>query len=716
MDRSRNIIFNICFAINCLLVFCLIFESRLAVPSWLQVMGRMHPLVLHFPITLLVLYIFWALFIDKRINVNDAGKKFGDWLLLLSAFTAAFTALMGLFLSKEDGYDTAALQWHKWSGAGVSIITLLWYACREKIKSINWLNASVSVISLVVIIFAGHQGAEISHGQNFLLAPIMPEKQPQKVLMENAIVYTNMVQPVLQAKCYSCHNTKKARGQLVMETEELLVKGGKNGKLWDSTAANYGLLLSRVHLPAGAKKHMPPSGKPQLTDQEIQILYLWIKGGADFKSKVMDLAATDPLYLIAGSVFNTIETDDYDFAAAADKKIKNLNTNYRVVAPLAKGSPALGAEFFSTQSYLPEQLKELLTVKEQVVNLSLNKMPVKDEELKIISQFSSLRKLNLSFTNITGSALDELNKLKELRQLSLSGTAIKKEDILKLSSLKKLSRLFIWNTALTESDIAVLKNTMQDITFEKGFNGDTTILKLTPPVLLNEEQIISTPVILKLRHYINGVSIRYTLDGTEPDSITSPEYNNNIVLTNNVTVKAKAFKKGWVSSAVFENYFFSSKYTADSVINLLPADEQYKGDGPKTLSDLVKGEVSNFKSGKWLGFRKNKMETLLLFTSPVNIKSVTLSTLADIGGYIMPPVSVEVWGGDDADHLKLLGRITPQQPTMIQPAYLKAFELPFTPVTLKYLKVIAVPVAKLPLWHPGKGDKGWVFTDEVFVN
>lgn len=716
MDRSRNIIFNICFSVNCLLVFCLIFEGRLAIPSWLQVMGRMHPLMLHFPITLLVLYIFWALFIDRRINANDAGKKFGDWLLLLSAFTAAFTALIGLFLSKEDGYDTAALQWHKWSGVSVSIITSLWYACRKKIKRNNWLNASVSVISLVVIIFAGHQGAEISHGQNFLLAPVMPEKQPQRVLMENAIVYTNMVQPVLQAKCYNCHNAKKAKGQLVMETEELLLKGGKNGKLWDSTAANYGLLLSRVHLPADAKKHMPPSGKPQLTEQEIQILHLWIKGGANFKTKVMDLAVNDPLYLIASSIFNTVETDDYDFTAAGDNKVRGLNNNYRVVAPLAKGSPALGVEFFSTQSYLPEQLKELLTVKEQMINLSLNKMPVKDEELKIISQFSNLRKLNLSFTNITGTTLDELSKLKELRQLSLSGTAIKKTDILKLSPLKKLSRLFIWNTTLTESDITALKNTMQDIVFEKGFKDDTTVLKLTPPLLLNEEQVINAPVILKLKHYIKGVSIRYTLDGTEPDSIASPEYNNNIVLTANVTVKAKAFKKGWISSTVMENYFFSSKYTADSVINLLPADEQYKGDGPKTVSDLVKGEANNFKSGKWLGFRKNKMETLLLFASPVNVKSVTLSTLVDIGGYIMPPVSVEVWGGNDVSHLRLLGRITPQQPTMIQPAYLKAFELPFAPVTLKCLKVIAVPVAKLPLWHPGKGDKGWVFTDEVFVN
>ncbi len=716
MQRNRNILFNICFGINCLLVFILIFETKIIIPSWLQVVGRMHTILLHFPIVFLFLFSFWTLIVDKKNNQNELIKNLGNWLLLITAFTAAFSALMGLFLSKEDGYDPSLIQWHKWSGVSISFMTSLWYAYRDKIKNSNWLHNSITVFSLVAIIFTGHQGSEISHGANFLLAPIMPEKQQQKVLMENAVVYTNMVQPILQSKCYSCHNAKKASGQLVMETASLLLKGGKNGKLWDSTAADYGLLLSRLHLPLDSKNHMPPSGKPQLTDQELQILSSWIKSGASFNAKLINLPESDTLRIIANIIFNTIETDDYDFAAADEKKIKNLNTNYRLVSPLAKESPALNAEFFSAPSYLPAQLKELLAVKEQVVSLSLYKMPVKDDELKIISQFSNIRKLNLSFTNITGASLNELSKLKELRQLSLSGTAIKKEDILKLSSLKNLSHIFIWNTTLTETDIIVLKQSMKDVDFEKGFKGDTTYLKLTPPIFLNEEQIIYTPITLKLKHYINGVSIRYTLDGTEPDSITSKEYTENIILAHNTMVKAKAFKKGWISSNVMENYFFSSKYKPDSAVNLLPADDQYKGDGPKTLIDLVKGEVSNFKSGKWLGYRNNKMESLLFFNTKVNVKSVTLSSLVDIGGYIMPPVSVEVWGGNEASHLKLLGRVTPEQPSMLQPAYFKAFEINFAPVTVKYIKIIAVPVPKLPLWHPGKGDKGWVFADELFVN
>ena len=716
MYRYRRILFNCCFVINCLLVFALLFENRLVIPSWLQVAGRMHMLLLHFPVVLLILYISWSLLMEKKFRENETVKNIGDGLLLLSAFAASFTALMGLFLSKEDGYDTGALQWHKWGGVALAIITSLWYAYRETIKNKKWFSISTALISLGLIVFTGHQGATITHGPNYLLVPIMPEKKQPRILMENAEVYRDMVQPILQAKCISCHNAKKAKGKLVMETEELLLMGGKSGKLWDITAEGYGLLLTRVHLPEDAKKHMPPTGKPQLTQQEIQLLYLWIKSGAGFTTKVMDLAATDSLRIIANSLFNTIETDEYDFTAVDEKKITGLNNNYRIVYPLAKGSPALGAEFFSAQFYTPEQLKELLAVKEQVVSLNLNKMPVKDEELKIISQFSNLRKLNLSFTNITGNTLQELNKLKELRQLSLSGTAIKKEDLLKLSSGKKLSHLFIWNTTLTDAEIADLKSRMKDMVIEKGFKGDTTILKLTPPVLLNEEQIITEPIKLQLKHYVNGTSIRYTLDGTEPDSSLSPEYNNSIILTKNVTIKSKAFKKGWVSSDILENYFYSSKYKVDSIINLLPPEEQYKGDGAKTQTDLIKGETSNFKSGKWLGFRKNKMESILMFVAPSTISSVTLSTLIDIGGYIMPPVSIELWGGNDAGHLKQLSRITPQQPLKVQPAYLKAFELSFTTVTVKYLKLVVIPVSKLPVWHPGKGDKGWVFMDEVFVN
>ena len=685
----------------------------------------MHPMVLHFPIVFVVLYVLYSLFFQKKISPAETALQIGEWLLLLSAFTAAITALMGLFLSKEEGYDAEALLWHKWGGIIVSLLMLLWYGFRKNVAKTRTGTIAATMVSLAAIIFTGHQGAGITHGQNFLLAPLLPEKKQQQVLLEDAEVFTHMVQPILQSKCISCHNSKKAKGQLVMETKELLLKGGKDGKLWDSTEADFGLMMKRIHLPLETKKHMPPQGKPQLTEEEISVLSNWIKSGADFKIKVVDLAATSELRKFADRIFTTIETDEYDFAAADESKVRSLNNNYRVVYQLAKNSPALGAEFFSAAQFKPESLKDLLTIKQQLVSLNLDKMPVTDEELKTIGQFTQLRKLNLSFTNITGAALNELKGLKELKQLSLSGTTIKAGSLKELSSLKQLTKLFIWNTGLKKEDIKFLEN--KNLVIETGFRGDTIILKLTPPILENEEQVLLKPQPLKLKHYINGVTIRYTVDGTDPDSVRSAVYTKDVTISGNAHLRAIAYKPGWYSSDTTKADFFAAKYRPVSLTHLLPPDNGYKDEKSKTLIDGVKGD-KNFRSGKWVAFRNNNMEALIVFDQPSEISLVTVSSIVDTASYLMPPQSLEVWGGDDPKQLKLLKRITPVQPAKparsskpgqpakIQPAYLKLYDLKFKPVTVRYLKLIANPVAKLPKWHSGKGQRGWFFADEVLVN
>jgi hypothetical protein len=464
-----------------------------------------------------------------------------------------------------------------------------------------------------------------------------------------------------------------------------------------------------------ARKHMPPQGKLQLTEEEAEILYRWIKGGADFNKKVTDLAETDTLRLIANKIFTTIETEDYDFAAADEKKVKQLNTPNRVVSPLAIESPALGVDFFNSENFSSEMLKELLEVRKQIVSLNLDHMPVKDEDLAIISQFINLRKLNLNFTSVTGEKIQELKRLSFLKELSLSGTSLNKNDFLSLSAFPQLKKVFAWKTTMTTGEAGELKKGKGKIQFETGFNSDTMVLKLTPPILQNEEQIIISPVFLKLKHYIQGTDIRYTIDGTEPDSIHSPVYKNDVILDKNVEVKAKAFKPGWISSDVMENYFYSAKYKPDSLIHHLPPDVQYKDENGQLLIDLEKGDL-NFRSGKWVAFRQNKMEAQILFRQPKIISGVTLSTLIDIGSYIMPPLSVEVWGGNKSGKMKLLSRIKPAQPDSLQPARLSGIECRFKATTIKLIKIIAVPVSKLPAWHPGKGDKGWIFVDEIFVN
>ena len=481
MQRWKNIIFNTTFALNILLLFLFIFDNRLHVPPWLQVVGRMHTLFLHFPIVMLALCIFWELFSGYKKAYIGVKAEIGDELLLAAAFTSVITALMGLFLSREDGYTADLLVWHKWGGVFISFLSLAWYVFRVKVRQMKAALLTTALAALVMIIVTGHLGADITHGQDFLLAPVTPEKQKPVVLFEDAEVYANMVQPIFETKCLSCHNSEKAKGKLILETTEDILKGGKDGKLWDSTDNDFGLLMQRIHLPPQSKKHMPPEGKPQLTEEESQILYYWIKSGASFTTKVASLPGNDTLRMLATKLFQTIETDDYTFAPADEKKVTALNNNYRVVRPLALGSPALGVDFFSIEQFKSEQLKELSDIKNQIVALNLDKMPVNDEDLKTISQFVNLRKLNLSFTNITGATLNELAKLKELKILSLSGTKIRASNLRPLVSLPKLTHLFIWSTAIAPDEIDKLQQQFKTTAIETGFRGDTVVIKLNPP-------------------------------------------------------------------------------------------------------------------------------------------------------------------------------------------------------------------------------------------
>jgi uncharacterized membrane protein len=704
--------------LNTLLLFVLLAGERIVVPAWLQVFGRMHPLFLHFPIVLILLYVVFVLAVPKQYKAESWYTTLAEILLLSAAFTASVTALMGLFLSRESGYEDDALQLHKYTGVLTSVVLFIMYQLHDWLKRYNKVaKVGIGIVALVVI-YTGHLGADITHGENFVTAPIVHEEVRQPAALEDAFVYADLVEPILQKKCMGCHNSNKSKGELAMDTKALLLQGGKNGKLWDTTKQDLGLLMARIHLPEEEKEHMPPAGKPQLTDYEMAILYAWIKGGAEFEKKVIDLSPTDTLRILAGKVLPSVTEEQYSFAPADEKQISKLNNNNRVITPLAIGSPALVVNFYNKPFYNTKALEELAPIKDNIVALNLDNMPVRDEELKVIAGFTNLRRLNLNFSDITGSTLSELAKLPFLKSVSLSGTAVKASQLAALTSLPRLHAVYLWNTDIASNAVRQLETKNKNIVYQTGFTGDTVVLKLNPPVLENEEQVFSTATPLKLKHYINGTTIRYTLDGSEPDSIASPVYDNNVLIDTSVTVKAKAFKQGWLSSDLIEQPFFKSTYRPDSAVLLTKPDKNRAADGAKTLIDLRKGSLY-LGDGKWLGYRDTLMEAMLYFPQTITAKSIGFSLLEDIEAYIFPPAVITAWASTDGKQWKLLGKIAPKQPTSKDKKLKQMIsaECTFAPASLRYIRFAVQPQKDLPNWFKHrKGDKGWMFIDEVLVN
>jgi len=715
--RYQGFAENLLFALNIFIIFFLLFGDGIVIPQWLQPVGRMHPLIIHFPIVVLIMAMVLEFFrFKERFSTEKLYQDFTTYLWLTGALFAAVTAIMGLFLSKEQGYDGDTVQWHKWFGVIVVFVSTLIYWCR----STGWYNQkiarSAAIAVVLCLVVAGHYGADITHGENFILAPVWhPEKK--LVPIDKALVFRDVVEPIFENKCNSCHNPDKTKGGLRLTDEKALLKGGKDGKLFVAGQPQLSLLLQRIHLPDGEKKHMPPSGKPQLTADEMNLLYLWIKENADFKKKVIDLPASDSLRVIAANYLKPAEEteEQYDFAAADDKLIKKLNNNYRVIYPLAQNSPALGVNIYNKKTYQPKMLEELSGIKKQVVSLDLNKMPVKDDELKTIAGFENLRILNLNFTDITGSSLKALSSLKYLRTLSLAGTKLDAQAIKQINMLKSLTKIALWDTGLPDTEIADLQKNNKNIDFIKGFKDDGKPIKLNDPQVKNTAFVITKPVPLELVHPIKGVEIRYTTDGTDPDSVKSMLYKPGIVISQNTNIKAKAYKPGWYGSDVLQVNFYKSTYTPDSISFIAGPNEKYSGDGAKTLIDKDLGGY-NFGNGKWIASQKD-LVIYMQFNKPVDLHTVTLNCMRNMGSQIFLPVGIEVWGGKDAAHLKLLSTVKPPAPQKNDPFAVKGVDCKLAASgNLSCLKIIAKPIQNLPVWDPVKKQPGWVFMDEIFLN
>ena len=188
------------------------------------------------------------------------------------------------------------------------------------------------------------------------------------------------------------------------------------------------------------------------------------------------------------------------------------------------------------------------------------------------------------------------------------------------------------------------------------------------------------------------------------------------MIADNAKLLARAYKPGWYGSDITGRQFYRTTYRPDSVQLLTSPAPQYNGQAGKVLRDGVKSN-GDFKNGKWVGFREVPLTALLRFEKPVEARKISLSMLQNVGSSIFPPVRVEVWGGMEPGKLKLLGTEKPPVPGEKDPRNEdKLYEYSFQATPIKYIKVVAVPLAKLPAWHSGKGQPAWVFMDEVLVN
>lgn len=685
-------------------------HDRLEIPALLEFMGRMHPLILHFPIVLLLLLalLFW----NPKLSLLD-NPKFSNSLFLVTLVLTGLTVMAGLLLATEEGYVRDEFFLHQWTGIGLFWTATLWFAFWKKQQ--HPIARPLSVVTVIIIIVTGHLGASMTHGDDFLLAPFKKESRLEKVDLEEAISFNHVIQPILENKCISCHKASKQKGDLRLDAESYILAGGKNGPVIDVENPDLSAIIQRILLPLDDEEHMPPKGKAQLNAEETQLIMSWIEESAHFDKKLVSYPEESRFFQLAKNIFAEDEVSTYQFPPASTRTIEKLNHDYRVIQVLYPNSPALRAAFFGRSNFKSEQIDELADIKIQLVDLNLANMPLKDEDIRKLSNFTHLEKLNLNETGIKGDFLDDLKVLDHLTSLSLTGNRLDVNNIEKIGQLNQLEKLFIWNTGLDQSAVSSLKEMLPETVVETGFEDDGQLYQLNPPIIQGSSGLFQDKVEISIKHPIGNVSIFYTLDNSPPDSSNYILYEGPIILEKNANLRVRAFAKGWLGSEENRAVFFKAGVKPKSYNLTYAPHNSYKGKGVETLFDLEKGD-EDFASGKWLGFKDTDCEIIMDFDNNDQLGSISLSLLSAEASYIFPPLSVEIWAKTKGNNWKLIHSERPEQPKQIRERKQLLLEYDLPDEKISQLKAVLKPINPLPKWHQGAGERGWVFIDEVLIN
>jgi hypothetical protein len=344
--------------------------------------------------------------------------------------------------------------------------------------------------------FASHQGASVTHGEEYLTeyapAPIRqllghkekPTAKSEAVIApvkssQDQQIYADVVAPILERRCVQCHKEGKSKGKFRMDSYELLLRGGKEGAGIVPGNALESNIFVRMTLPKSDEEHMPPEGKPGLEEHEIAIIKWWLDQGADRTKSVGESAVPENIRAAIALLPTTA-------SAAASKSPENarsevIDDGLRLqVTKISKAFP--GAITFESQqsdklaftaaslraNFKDADLKTLEAVGNHLTALDLAGTQVSDLGVAQMASGKNLKMIRLSETRVTDACIDTLLAMPELESVNLYGTKVTDGGVLKLSGLSRLKRLYLWKTEVSDGAIQTLQKSLPGCEIIRG--------------------------------------------------------------------------------------------------------------------------------------------------------------------------------------------------------------------------------------------------------
>ncbi|MCZ6674039.1 MAG: hypothetical protein O7C75_14000 [Verrucomicrobia bacterium] len=450
----------------------------------LRFIGRFHPVVLHLPIGFFV--ILGILELGALFAVTSKLKASIPIVLVLTILATLFAVFTGLLLAYSSGSNEPLVIFHMRASLLLGILILAMGVLKlHSQKLATALAYKITLVATLVLLFVtSHNGGSITHGEDYL-TKYMPNNMRSLFGLEvvekkfvasvdDLVVYADLIHPILEQNCITCHNPDKLKGELNLETIAGLLKGGEMGYAIAAGNLDDSELYFRITLPYDDEDFMPSEGKPPLSDTEVAVIAWWIEEGADAELTVAAYKNIPPLVeAYSQKIFGSMVSDE-DLEKREQERLQlysqlaDVHKNLGIlILPTEPKSSHFSVETFAVQkTFDDEALAQLEPFAHTIVEADFSSTQLTDQALLTLAKFENLRTLNLSKTQIAGQNIANLAQLEHLESLNLYGTPLTTETVAELSQFTQLKNLYLFQTDLYEdSIIAQLKEALPECNF-----------------------------------------------------------------------------------------------------------------------------------------------------------------------------------------------------------------------------------------------------------
>ncbi len=142
-------------------------------------------------------------------------------------------------------------------------------------------------------------------------------------------------------------------------------------------------------------------------------------------------------------------------------------------------------------------------------------------------------------------------------------------------------------------------------------------------------------------------------------------------------------------------------------------DSQYYAGGAQGLTDGRAGILDYRHS--WLGFYADTLDAVIDLGSRKRLHQIQLDFFYFPLSWIFFPQSINYYISKDGKRWQLVGTHHPDNPERLAVPEIRTFATSRFNHRARYVRVQAIPLPTIPVWHRATGNPSWMFTDEIIV-